>query len=219
VKLAAFFRHGLVSRPKGIYSDENDVALSDEGRLQVAKLGPLLRGFQPDRIVVSPVRRCVETAEILGPFFNTSFLNDGRLRERCFPSLFGRTFSEISLAYGVHFVDLLHRGSEKVFLPGEETIEEAMYRVNMSVTQHIRTAKERVLFISHGGPHSWLLCILLGLGADSIRKFTLNEAQLSLLEFNNEGAFKRIILLNADGQTMQHQLQLLHMQGNHQYLG
>ena len=92
-------RHGAVLRHPGIYMDERDVTLTWKGKLQIIKLIPLLRQFAPNNIIVSPVRRCIETAKILSPFMTRPYVQDARLRERVFPSLFGKTIYEIAEIY------------------------------------------------------------------------------------------------------------------------
>jgi len=189
-------RHGSVLRHPGIYMNERDVTLTLKGKLQIIKLIPLLRRFAPNNIIVSPVRRCIETAKILSPFMTRPYVQDARLRERVFPSLFGKTIYEIAEIYGKETLSRISNESENLELPEEETFDQARTRVIQAVTEHVQMSKDRIVFISHGGPHSWLLCEMLGLDISSVRKFSLGEGRVSLFEFHNDGTFARIIQLN-----------------------
>lgn len=196
MKQLMFVRHGRVDRPQGIYAEEDAVALSIAGAAGLARLRPAVAAFAPQRIVVSSVRRCRESAALLCPEPAVPLEYDSRLRERILTQLIGMTSELILAAYGKDFLALLRQGTELVHLPGEESIYEATDRVAVAVRDAVEGVADRVLVVAHGGPHSWLCCRLLGLGPTATRSFSLDEAHYSLFDFSDDGTFLRLCKMN-----------------------
>ena len=63
-KIAMIIRHGDREKiPAGEYG--NDVLLNQKGQENSFKLGESLRPFQVNKILTSPIQRCIQTAEFL----------------------------------------------------------------------------------------------------------------------------------------------------------
>jgi broad specificity phosphatase PhoE len=196
MKYLLFVRHGLVDRTRTIYPDEDDIHLSGAGVAGLERLKAHVERFDPQRVVVSSVRRCQESARVLCRDLKCSVTTDPRLRERVFRSLYGKTAHEIAQIHGASFLDLLNRGSENVTLPGEESLSEAADRVVEAVSDALTAECSRILLVSHGGPHSWLCCYLLKHDLGALRHFTLDEAYASLFEFTDSCEFRRLVRMN-----------------------
>jgi probable phosphoglycerate mutase len=201
VKHVLFLRHGAVERAANVYDDESLVLLTAAGRAQVCARAEMVRRFDPDCVAVSTVTRCVETFEIVtrGQGGHASVAFDERLRERAFGSLFGKSFSEIAERHGAAIAGLVRSNSELVDLVGEESLPDAQARVVAAVTEHARRCQARLLVVSHGGPHSWLVCWMLGASLAGLRKVHIGEARTSLFEFTDDGEPARIVCLNGEG--------------------
>lgn len=190
-----FIRHGHSVRKAGYYDHENEVLLSAEGMQQAKRVQACFAAFQPDYIVTSPLPRCMQTTDIVIDGYGQQAIHDPRLKERSFASLFNKSFDEIKSSYGQEFLSDLVQCSENINVDKEESIREAQARVVESVIEHLKQTTARIAIVSHGGPHSWLVCHFLGLPLQNIRKFSLGEAHYSLFECEDHG-LKRIISLN-----------------------
>ena len=87
-------RHGLTDwNVQGRFQGQSDLPLSEEGAQQARRLAErMARMDPPDRIVASPLRRAVETAEIA--FEGQPVALDPRLMELHFGAFEGRTLAE-----------------------------------------------------------------------------------------------------------------------------
>lgn len=198
MKYLMFIRHGNYVRNPNYYYDDRQVCLSDLGKIQAENLRQCLQSFEPDYIVTSPILRCVETTNIITSRYESVLpIFDERLKERTFPSLFNKSFVDLEKILGVQSLLNLRQFSENFEIGNEETILESENRVLSSVNEHVRKCTKKIAIISHGGPHRWLVCNLLGLQFDSIRFFYINEAHFSLFECEDNGQLKKIISLNS----------------------
>lgn len=75
-------RHGLTeSNKKGIYAGWNDECLCKEGIVSLYEVGSKLKEFKLEKIFSSPIRRAVQTAEIINSFFNKKIEIEKNLKE------------------------------------------------------------------------------------------------------------------------------------------
>jgi broad specificity phosphatase PhoE len=190
-----FMRHGSCSYESSRYQAPRDVGLTKAGAAAVRATAKTLIGFRPDRIVVSPYRRAIETAEILYAIVGTEWKVVDGLRERHFTSIEGRTYDQLRLSGDVD-VDTLLTCSERMNLPGEETIEEAQTRITTTMQAMITGTANRVIVVSHGGPHMWLVSEYLGLPLDRQRLPALSPAHFTVLQYNRDGTFSGIRGMN-----------------------
>lgn len=88
---------------------------------------------------------------------------DPRLVERTFPRFYGRSYAEIAQEIGVDQAQRLLADSDWITPDGAKSMEDARDRVLAAGRDWRERAEDRLLVVSHGGPHGWLLCDLLGL--------------------------------------------------------
>ena len=208
-------RHGeTVYNAENRYQGQRDIPLSDHGRDQARRLGERLAAAWEDphaRLPGPPVaayasdlRRAAETAALAvapfaatrGPFAVHSLT---ALRERNFGTWEGLTGEEIRTRF-----------------PGREgpddaeTWPEVWARMSEALgaiwRQHAAPAGAShppvVLVVGHGGSLRAFVCRALGVGQEHIRRFRLDNASLSLLEFwgsSLEQSEGRVALLNDTG--------------------
>jgi broad specificity phosphatase PhoE len=189
--ICIFMRHGSCSYEPSRYQAPRDVGLTKAGAAAVRATARTLIGFRPDRVVVSPYRRAIETAEILCPIIGAEWRIADGLRERHFTSIEGRTYDRLRLSGEVD-VDTLLTCSDRLNLPGEETIEEAQVRITTTMQAIITGPASRVIVVSHGGPHMWLVSEYLGLPLDRQRVPALSPAHFTVLQYKSCGAFSGI---------------------------
>ena len=87
-------RHGETdSNVSGIVSGRSDEGLNERGIAQAAQLNQKLKDEQFDAVYVSPMRRAIQTAEIIVP--ECQYIIDERLSERDLGDLKNYTISEL----------------------------------------------------------------------------------------------------------------------------
>jgi probable phosphoglycerate mutase len=144
-----------------IASGENSIIRGDavktsnpEGRLQVVRLSERLQGRGVASVYTSPLRRAVESAEIISHCLGLPYEIAPGLREYDVGSAEGCSYSE-----GRPLVDALERrwasGDRAARLPGGESCDEIRLRFSSFVSTALARWKDRgdaaVLAVSHGG--------------------------------------------------------------------
>lgn len=192
-----FLRHGEAPNDPNIFISDEEKDLSLLGKTQADNIAPILTLLNPDVIYASPFLRAATTAKLACKGLSKEILWKEGLKERSFPVLYGKTREEIAASYGPEIVSTLERGSDSVEIKGCESLLDAQKRVLDEVASILNHPGQRILIVSHGGPHSWLCCYYLGLDLSHTRKFTLDEGRLSVFQFDSNGVFKRIVSLNS----------------------
>lgn len=196
LKEILFLRHGNVVRSKEKYEDDFKLHLSDLGIQQARNIKKQIARFNPDVVYSSTIPRAIQTAEIVTKDISNNILPTAELRERIFPSLFNKSFDSIIKEKSEKFVAQLKQGSENIEIPNEETLENAQYRIVTFIEKCLSTYHSKILIVSHGGPHSWYCCHLLGINLNKLRLFKLSEASFSHFVYHNKDLF-RIHSLNS----------------------
>lgn len=180
--LVLFLRHGAADVKPDRYPNHSVIGLSDEGRAQVLAAREALARLEPTAVVSSPLPRALETAHLLNEVLGLDVEVDPRLAERTFPSLHERPYTDIAAEWGEDTTRALLTDSDLLCPEGAETIDAASSRVIAALQDWTGRAEERLLVVSHGGPHGWLLAGCLGLPSPrAARRLTLGHARLTCL--------------------------------------
>jgi broad specificity phosphatase PhoE len=147
----------------------SDPPLSAQGRAQCELLREALASFEFRRCLVSPMRRCLETRQIVAPAL--PFAIESPLREVAFGSWEGKTLEWLEL----HEPEALaHRRHDPVRFrpPGGESFEDAAMRLR-SLAQNMR-----------GGPATLVIGhrISLGILERLLRDLPLESTDVTPLE-------------------------------------
>lgn len=148
-----FVRHGRTeSNEKGVYGGFMDTPLSFQGAADAKSAAKLLEGKAFDRVYLSPLKRAVQTAKILG--FEGKC--DNRLREINF-----------GIFEGLSYKDILERYPDEAKswtsdylnyrIPKGESLMDVYKRVS-SFLSDISKDKGTVLIIAHEGVIKCALC-------------------------------------------------------------
>jgi len=180
-------RHGETEGQSSIrYHGSNDVALSDQGRAQIAALAPLLQGLDGATVVHSPLVRAAESARILGATVGwppASLRADARLREISFGDCEGMTEAEIAAAFP-EFWAARQRGPVDAF-PGGESRSAFAARVLAAIADALANVRSRdLVVVAHRGTVRQALRAVLGVppGArDPSPQFGVRLGSLSVL--------------------------------------
>ncbi len=191
---ALFIRHGLTSwNEAGRIQGRTDVPLSPAGRSQVAtwRLPPELAGA---RCFVSPLRRALETARLLGL---DRPVTDDRLREMGWGSYEGETLAELRRLHGPAFADIEADGLD-LRAPGGESPREVAARLSGFLAEAARGIGDLVI-VAHKGILRASLVLAFGwdmLGKPPVR---IEDDRALLHDIDRAGglSFERVVPLRA----------------------
>jgi len=187
-------RHGdLGARRRGRYIGRTDAPLSQEGRRQAAALaGPLVRRPDVASVLVSPLRRTRETAELaLGRGAN--FVVDPDLREIDFGRWEGMGFAKI-LAADPAAVDRWAALADNFAFPEGESIGNFRKRIGAAARRIAAGPARTAVVVTHGGVIRFLICHFLGLPDRAHLLFDVQPASIS--EIRIDGGKGVLTLLN-----------------------
>jgi probable phosphoglycerate mutase len=200
-------RHGstLRSDPEQHLGQGIDISLSTEGEAAARALAVRLDGMAFDRIVSSPLRRAVQTVEILAA--GRAIQADARLAEMDYGEWEGLTYAQIEAR------DLERRRRWEVdpaaeHCPGGESGNEVAARVRAFLADainragldaHEREAEGRILVVAHATLNRILLCVALGTPVrDFRRRFRQDPANLTILRFPADEETGALLMLAND---------------------
>jgi len=145
-------RHGETEWNKlGKFQGCNDIELSKEGIIQAKYLSKNFNG-NFDYIYTSPLKRAVQTAEIIAASKQTKPIVVKELREINFGKWEGLTIKEISNNFPKEFYDWRNDKLEAPICGGDLSLKNASIRaknaINKIVTKHM---EKKILIVAHGG--------------------------------------------------------------------
>lgn len=156
-----------------------DVGLSPAGLVNAERLAESLRDVELEKVYVSPRRRAVQTAAMLG---GTPGVDD-RLRELDFGELEGRTYDEIEREQPAFFRRWMETPT-LVRFPGGESYGELRERVAAAVDDVVAAHAARTVgFVSHGGVIRAALAVALGLPDDRAFALDIGYARISVVDW------------------------------------
>ena len=200
-------RHGSTPRsdPEQHLGQGIDIGLSQEGKTAASALAARLEGVAFDRIVSSPLRRAVQTVEILAA--GRAFETDGRLAEMDYGEWEGLTYAQIEAR------DLERRRRWEAdpateHCPGGESGNEVAARAGSFLVEAIERARSRapegeadgrILVVAHATLNRILLCVALGVPVrDFRRRFRQDPANLTILGFPGDVDARAMLQLAND---------------------
>jgi probable phosphoglycerate mutase len=157
--------------------------LTEYGKKQVLNTAKYLKEISIDKVLVSPVVRTIETADIICEYLGTSYQVDERLYEIELGKLVGMNYEEIMLKYGNLFLQFYTENDAALTYYGVESFASIKQRIK-SILDEIteRYADKNVLMISHLDPIKAALSILLDLKPESLYRWHIHNASLTILK-------------------------------------
>ncbi len=170
-------RHGETEWTlSGQHTSYSDIPLTENGKVQAAKLMKRLNGISFDKVYSSPLIRAKTTCDIVGYGSEAEIWDD--LFEWRYGDLEGKTTPEIRET--IPGWTIFDDGA-----PGGESIQEVSGRADR-VIEKVRQFSGRVALFSSGHFSRVLGARWVGLPAGAGRSFVLNTASLSILGYERE---------------------------------
>jgi 2,3-bisphosphoglycerate-dependent phosphoglycerate mutase len=193
-------RHGLsVANSEGILQGQLDSPLTVEGRQQAEALATFWQatGTCFDQIITSPLRRALETAEIIAPSFDLTVEVDDRWMERAMGAAEGASIEDARAWYSNRERPTSY---EPIFDKGESDID--LFRRAAEALQSLLIRPPgSFLVISHGAFLSTVFRVVLGLAPSGGRfrnpRIIFSNTGFTSLDYNHADARWTIKKLNA----------------------
>jgi len=193
-----FVRHGVSEwNAENRLCGRTDVSLSEEGRRQAARLAERLRGLSPAALYTSPLRRTVETAEIIAASMGLTPKVDDRLVELDYGAWEGMTFAEVMeldadafRAWDADPGNVSPREGES----GAQALARVVPFLDELAARH-RVEREHVVVVCHRTICRLIVCHAIGLSPSEYRRrLSMDNAALNIIQSTEQGW--RLILLN-----------------------
>lgn len=194
--LTYFVRHGVtnLNEDSDRFCGRTDLSLSPNG---ISQMNNLARGIQGKieirRIITSPMKRAIESAEILSSELSVPFEIHPDIREIDFGEWEGLTKPEAKRKYG-EIYKRWATSPDKVVPPGGESPHGLAQRA-MDFKNEIIYKESPILIVSHRTFLRIALCAWLSIPLHSYRRiFNIVNGTLGCIRFNLDQA--HLILLN-----------------------
>ncbi|MCP4137223.1 MAG: alpha-ribazole phosphatase [bacterium] len=175
-------RHGQTDYNKNErFLGMTDISLNETGREQAARVGERLKDEKIDLVYCSDLKRCVETAEIIG--FNKDIEYTSNLREMNFGKWEGLNWKELRDDFGDEFKSW-RKDWVNYPVPGGESFKDMSARVIAEFEEIKKHENLKIAVVTHGGCIRTLLGEYLMDSAENSWKFYLENGTISRLCFN-----------------------------------
>ncbi len=193
-------RHGKTdwNRELRIQGGSSDTPLNEEGRQQAENLASRLSQRSIQAIYSSPLKRALETAQIIARHHNLEVVVEKSLREVEAGKLEGATSAEL----GMRFSELLTRDGVSKRVPGGESLADLQQRSWNFIQQSNRKYTDgELVIVSHYFVILTIICSALMLPLSRITRFRLSTGCISIINLDEKEA--RLELLNDTGYLAQ----------------
>ena len=161
--------------------------LTEYGKHQVLGTAKYLGEISIDKVLVSPVVRTIETAEIVCEYLGLDYQIDERLYEIELGRLVGMNYEEIILKYGNLFLEFYTENEAALTPYGVESFASIKQRIKNILDEMAEAYWDRnVLMISHLDPIKAAIAIILDLKPESLYKWQIRNASLTILKNDNK---------------------------------
>jgi probable phosphoglycerate mutase len=174
------------------YTGRADIPLTARGERDAVELGAHLKGITFTQVLVSPLLRARQTANLLG--FGAGAAIEPDLMEWDYGSYEGRRASEVQAERPGW--DLFRDGC-----PDGESLQDLAARAER-VIDNIRMAAGDTLIVAHRDILRILMARWIGLPPVDARRFYLDTASLSIVGYQHSLEEPAIRLLNASGENI-----------------
>lgn len=192
-------RHGsTVHSLAGRFSGRNDLPLDERGRGQARAIAHHIVGLGPiDAIVSSPLRRAQETALAISARTGVPVETHEDLIETEFGEWEGLGIEDVHLKWPELLAAWLKRAD--VAPPSGESFAEVEARALRGLREILAARRgQRIVLVSHVTPIKTLLRLALGAPLETMFKFHLDTASLSVVDYYDDGTSSVRTVNNAE---------------------
>ncbi len=171
-----------------------DVPLNETGLEQSRRIAQRLKDQKIDAVWSSDLTRARVTAEILAEPHGLTVNTTPLLRERRFGDWEGLTQEEIVARGDRQLLDAYRAAVVADLPPNAESMQSVWNRLSQALKEIIHLhAEGQVVVVGHGGSLRVILCQAMRAPMECVRHIWLDNACLSLVEFNGDRSWVRLM--------------------------
>ena len=192
-------RHGSTEHSlEGRFSGRNDLPLDERGQGQARAIAHHIAGLGGiDAIVSSPLRRAQETAAAIAGRTGITVETHDDLIETEFGEWEGRTIDDVHLKWPDLLASWLKHAD--IAPPSGESFADVETRALRGLQDVLATRRgQRVVLVSHVTPIKTLLRLALGSPQETMFRFHLDTASLSVVDYYDDGTSSVRTINNAE---------------------
>ncbi|MEJ2751971.1 MAG: MSMEG_4193 family putative phosphomutase [Chloroflexota bacterium] len=172
------------------------VHLNENGVQQAQDAGVRLAPQSIKAIYSSPVTRCVETAEIIAPYFQLPVLLNEAFGETRYGDWEGKKVKKLAKKPEWQIVQFFPSRNR---FPSGEALREVQFRAVQAMEKLSEQHKsESVVVVSHADIIKLVLAHYLGVHIDLFQRIAVSPASVSVLQLSEKG-YMRVLRVNDDG--------------------
>lgn len=186
-------RHGTTAyNETGLLQGRIDNPLSPSGREEVSLLAEKLKSEPIGVIFSSPLKRAIETAELINEFHRVPVRIIDQFVEIDMGEWDGVSFAAIQ----ERDIDFFRRwaADPKIPVPGGESFTQVCRRVKPGIRKVLASSEENVLITAHATVNRAILGNLLQMSPSVARRFRVQNAALSKLLMHENSGISRIVV-------------------------
>jgi alpha-ribazole phosphatase/probable phosphoglycerate mutase len=176
-------RHGLTeSNKKKIYAGWSDECLCEEGVVNLFEIGRKLKEFKIERIFSSPIRRTIQTAEVINSFLNKRIEIEENLKEMKMGLWGGLSENEVAERFP-NELKIWNSRPSKLKIDDRETLEELQIRALNGIRRISEDLdRSRILAVTHVAIIRVLMIYYNNWSLDDYRKIDVPNGACYLLD-------------------------------------
>jgi len=176
-------RHGeTVWNVEKIYRGRADVNLDEVGIKQAELLGKYLSNWKLEAIYSSPLKRALDTANIVARYQKIGVHTAEGLIDFDYGEWQSLPEQEVKRLYPT-FLNEWHNNPHKVKMPGGESLEDVRRRAIEVVNDVLSKYQGSVLLVSHRVVNKVLICSLLGLDNSHFWNINLDVGGITIFNY------------------------------------
>jgi alpha-ribazole phosphatase len=183
-------RHGEITsfKPRR-YIGRQDLPLTPKGRAQIARMAEFLSSQAIDRVICSPLSRCVQSAEIIEERLGVVPQVNPRLAEIDLGSWEGLTVAEVCERYPGQY-EARGKDIARFRPPGGESFQDLLDRTWPAFQAISSIANERITVVAHSGVNRVLLCRILDIPLTNLFRIDQDYGCLNILHYTAPNSFQ-----------------------------
>ena len=176
--------HSVANKAGILAGQLEGIGLSKDGIAQVNKLTSSFENLKIDRIISSPMQRCLETVESIARSKRKRISIDERLIEMNYGSWSGKKLSKLSR---MKEWKVIQTKPSAFRFPQGESFKELEERIESLFKDLSRKyPKETILIITHGDIVKIAASLTVGSGLNNFQKFAVDPCSLTTLSWGSK---------------------------------
>jgi len=190
-------RHGETfwNEKQRIQGCDSDIGLNNLGIKQAESIALYLRDIDIAAITTSPLKRALDTAQMIAQYHNLSINIDNRLKEIAFGDLEGLFLPNLHTTFSKFLMRWWQRGDMEP-LPEGESFGGVQTRAWKAVEAQIsKNVNGITVIVSHYFVIMAIILKSLGLSVEHLMKFKLDPGSISIIEIASQES--RLVTFNS----------------------